>query len=232
MKKLFVENDLELFLDNLKISKRRFIIERIKMATVLPLMIFALVIMLDNPRLLLITPLFAFMGWKMPYFNLVNEKNRNDIIKKNIFPQFLRYFVSLYPTNETVLRTLGAIVPFIDEKNFRDELIKLIESVGVRDVDSSQAYLDFAEFIGTGEARLVMSFLYEFDQMGIKKEELTMLENIVNEMHENSVKELCEYKANKIQRYANPIVIASLFFVFCFVMVVFYSYLTSSLTEL
>lgn len=231
MNNLFFESELHFFLDYLSISKEKFIFQRIKMTVLLTVLFLLIVFLLNLTVLALFTPLFSFIGWKAPYFYVVNEKNRQDLIRKNTFPQFLRYFVSLYSTNETVLKTLTAILPFIEEEKFRGELIKLIETIGERTSDSGQAYLAFADFIGTSEARLVMSFLYDFDQMGIKQDELAMLDEIVNNLHENMVTELCERKANHMHKYANPLVLVALFFVFCFVMIVFIYYQVAIFTS-
>lgn len=185
-----------------------------------------------RPFIILLLPVLLLVAWKLPYFFLLKQKNYDDLLKYYLFPNFLKLFISFFSVKETVLRTLQATTSFINNESFKKELNLLISEIENRNSDSSMPFIKFANYIDTSEAHLVMSFLFEFDQQGIKKEELQMLELMVQDMHENMVNEICLIKENKMMKYANVPIFLALFFIFSFVASIFYYYLTNNMPNI
>ncbi|MDF2558072.1 MAG: hypothetical protein K0R71_1900 [Bacillales bacterium] len=185
-----------------------------------------------NPFFIIFSPIFLFIGWKLPYLFLLKQKNYDDILKNYLFPNFLKLFISLFTVKETVLKTLQATTVFLENGSFKKELENLIVEIEERNIDSSTPYIKFANYIGTSEAHLVMSFLFEFDHEGIKKQELQMLASIVQDMHENMVNEICVIKENSMMKYANIPIFIALIFIFLFVASIFYYYLANHMPSI
>ncbi len=216
-------------LSQLGISREIFLRTRVKMVILCNGILFLILIILRSWTLLALAPIMCVIGWLMPYGYLLLIKKSSAAVKVQIFPQFLRYFIALFPTNETVLQTLQQTLPFIKDIDFQKQVQLLIIKVESRADDAGEAFIEFADYIGTSEAHLVMSFLYEFDLEGINREELVMLEHIIHQLHLNNVHEVCLRKENSISKYANPPIILALFFVFTFALCVFYYYLTQQI---
>jgi cyanate lyase len=225
MTEILLERNRHLYYDYFNIDERKFFRKRFTTALLFFICIAAVIFSTGNLWLIAGIPIVMFIGFKLPYIELVSKKSKQDIIKQYEFPTFLRYFISLLGTQGNVYQTLNAIIPYIHDP-MRAELEKLVKKLSENNVQNREAFREFAESIGSSEAYLIMEMIYEFHEEGITKEELKELENLVDKLQENKVNELIEYKVNKIGKHANPILVYGLLFIFLFTGVVLVAYLT------
>jgi hypothetical protein len=226
---ILFEKNLDTYLSYFQISKKAFLRSRLKMVLVILIVFSTFIFFNQKPYYILFSPIIFFLAWKLPFLFLLRQKNYDGLLKTYLFPNFLKLFICLFPVKETVLRTLQSTTDYLENGSFLRELKLLISEIEGRNCDTSMPFIKFADYIGTSEAHLVMSFLYEFDQQGIKKEELLTLESIVQDMHENMVNEICLIKENKMMKFANPPIFLALTFIFSFVLSIFYYYLANNI---
>src|SRR5690625_6104012 len=112
-----------------------------------------------------------FRSYKIPYIDLIRKKRRDNIIKKFMFPTFLRYFISLLDTQGNVYQTLRATVPYLSEP-IKTEVIKMLVKLKHQNVNNRDAFMNFVEYIGSSEAHMIMGMINEFNEEGINKEEV------------------------------------------------------------
>lgn len=173
---------------------------------------------------LIAMPIVGFLGYKVPYIELINRKGKEDLIKQYMFPTFLRYFISLLDTQGNVYQTLKATVPYMKDP-LKTEVASLVLKLEKQNVNSRDAFMDFAEYIGSSEAHMVMGMIYEFNEEGISKDDIRELEDMIKNLQENKTDELIEQKVLSMDKHANPIMVYGLIFVFAFTILVFISYL-------
>ncbi|MEK5394082.1 flagellar assembly protein FlaJ [Margalitia sp. FSL K6-0131] len=220
MMELLTEKNRDIYLDYFRISKNKFFRTRLLFAFLL-LMIFILVVFSTKKYVLFIgIPFVGFLSFKLPYYNLLKRKKYTDMIKTFMFPKFLRCFLSLLETQGNIYQTIKATLPYIEDP-IKTEVEKLIE--GISQKNEREHYMRFADFIGTGEAHMIMGMIYEFSEHGINKDELQELEGLIDKLQTNKIKELIEYSVSRMDKYANPTIIIMLGFVFAFVVSMFIS---------
>lgn len=180
--------------DRRKFKKTRFIFAFLLL--ILGFLIFSL--HPDIPFLLI--PIAGFViGYKYPYYSLMSKKRKQDILNAYLFPEFVQSFIALIPTSSNVYQTLLAVYPYTKEplKSKLGDLIQKIQKENKREY-----YLEFAEFINTSEAFMVMDMIYQFSQFGIKKESLKELQNYMSEIQKNRMDEIINKKMNSMENYA------------------------------
>lgn len=224
MIEMLTEKNKNMYFDYFRIEPKNFFVKRLLMAS---LFLFAFLVCLyafDQISLLALSPLVLILGYKVPYMELVSKKQKSDIIKQYMFPTFLRYFISLIDTQGNVYQTLKAVSRYIGEP-IRSELEKFVAKLEEKNVNNRDAFMEFAEFIGSSEAHMIMNMIYEFNENGINKDDLLELENTVTHLQENKTNELIEYKVSSMGKHANPVLIYSLTYIFAFTAIVYVSYL-------
>lgn len=217
------ERNMHIYEDYFKFNKRRFLIKRILIALLFLVLGYLLYVVTSNNWLLVAMPVMAFLGYKLPYIELISRKNKDDIIKQYMFPTFLRYFISLLDTQGNVFQTLKAIIPYVDEP-IKTEVIKMVTRLEEQNVNNRDAFMDFAEYIGSSEAHMIMGMIFEFNEEGINKDDAKELENTIKELQENKTNELIEQKVHSLDKHANPIMVYGLAYVFMFTGILFVSY--------
>lgn len=177
-----------------------------------------------NPWFLVGSPILGYVGYKLPYIKIVSMKNRVDIVNSFLFPNFLRTFISLLGTQGNVFQTLSATIPYLDEpiKSEVSKFVKKIEKNNAREY-----YLEFAEYIGSNEAYLIMSMIYEFSNVGTHKDMLTELERYIDDIQQNKTKQLKQYKIYKMEKHANLPVVSTVVFVLIFSLSCMYYYISN-----
>lgn len=226
MNEVLTEKNKEFYFDYFQINPKKFLGKRILLASMLIFVYIYILTFTDKTILYLGVPIVALIGYKIPYFEIVNQKERSSIIVQYSFPTFLRYFISLLDTQGNVYRTLKATIPYLNNP-IKSEVQILINKMEDSNINMRNAFMEFAEFIGTSEARMVMGMIYEFNEEGINKQDIKELETIVEQMQENKTNELIEYKVNRMDKYANPILVYSLAYIFAFTIMVYMAYLGS-----
>lgn len=166
----------------------------------------------------------AYIGYKIPYMGLISKRNKQILIRQYMFPNFLRYFISLLSTKGNVYQTIKETLNYIDEP-FKELVEKLVVELEDDNIPDYKAFMNFAYEVNTSEAFMIMNMINDFNEQGINKNELSELENIILRLQENKVNSLIEKKVNKMGIYADPILIMSIVYMLIFVGVVFVSYM-------
>lgn len=223
-KELAFETMRNTYLEMFSRDKKQFLMIRLVLMALGLMVGIALWVAIGHPAMFLGVLVLGILGFKLPYLQLLMQKSNADVVKTFIFPQFLRYFIALYSTQGNVYQTLEETAKYMDEP-IRSRLEKFIDQIG--EENSYDYYVDFADYIGTPDAYLVMSMIYSFSENGAVKEELEELENSSRQISENKMKEMVRYKASEQEKYMNHEVILSIMFLLGFVGSVAYSMLSN-----
>lgn len=222
----FVEKDMPIYEEYFRLDRKRFTTKRIFISLILVVLFVVMYAVLKSNILLLSLPFVALAGYKLPYLDLVKKKNKDDIIKQYMFPTFLRYFISLLDTQGNVYQTLRATVPYLNEP-LKTEVLKMVIKLEKQKINNLDVFMDFAEFIGSSEAHMIMGMIYEFNEEGINKDDVRELEKTIKELQENKTTELIEQKVLRLDKHANPVMLYGLAYIMGFTILVFVSYLRS-----
>ena len=226
---ILFERNQAVYLEYFKLTKKQLFMRRLKLMIAMSFL-FAVIFYLYNDLfwVWLLLPVFLFVGYKIPYYELMQKKSKEDIVRELMFPTFLRYFISLIGTKGNVYQTLKSIVPYMNDP-FRTELIKLIKRLEDDRVENHQAYMAFADFVGSSDAYMIMGVINQFDEEGIKKKDLQELELLVKNLQENKVNEAIEMKVNALDKHADPILFYGLTYIIIFTLTVFITMFNNTL---
>ena len=224
MNEVLNEKNRVAYLDYFNIKKSKFLFQRILSSALLVFIVLAIGLAGNKPFFLFLTPIAFFLGYKMPYMNLLSMKRHADTLKQYSFPTFLRYFLILSETQGNVINTLKATLIYLDRPT-EIEVTKIIKSLEEGE-NRRKAFMDFADYIGTIEANMVMDMIYNFDQDGIDKDSLHELEELVEKLQENKTNEFITKSVNSMESHANPYIFSSMGFMFGFIGIVIMSYLS------
>lgn len=222
----FTEKNRDLYFEYFKINPKQFIKKRILLALLSFVVYLAVIIQFKQPLLWLGLPIVLYLAYKVPYLELIQSKNKSDIVKQYLFPTFLRYFLALIDTQGNVYQTIKATIEYVNEP-LKSELEKLVKKLDENNVQNREAFMEFADFINSSESRMIMGILYDFHEVGINKSDLKELEHTLNSLQENKVNELIEYKVDRLNKHADPIMAYGLAFVFGFTGIVLMAYLSN-----
>lgn len=168
---------------------------------------------------ILVALLGVLVGEKYVYIQLINEVKKRKRVRREMFPDFVKYFNSTLPTNNNnIVNTLEMTAEYLDEP-LQSETYKLVERL--RSSEGRKAYEDFGKFIGTAEASYIMGLLSDFDTHGVDSDKLRDMEVLVDKMVDNIMDEKIIRKANSIEKYANPALLLVIAYVMFFVGVLF-----------
>ncbi|QTB28874.1 flagellar assembly protein FlaJ [Lysinibacillus sphaericus] len=221
---LLKERLLDAHLEFFRKDKKKFLIHRILYAVVVT-MLYAMVIMvIKMPIWLIGLPAAFYLGWKFAYLKLLSTKNNIDVKNSFLFPQFLQSFIALLPSSGNVYQTLKATTYYTPDP-LDKELIKLIQKI--ENGNDRNAYLAFADYIGSSEAYMVMNMIYQFSEQGVEKESIQELERYIQNLQENKVDELIQHKMNASDKFGLFPILISLFLVIGFAGVIFLHYMTN-----
>lgn len=221
---LLKERLLDAHLEFFRKDKKKFLIHRILYAVVVS-MLYAMVIMIiKKPIWLIDLPVAFYVGWKFAYLKLLSTKNNIDVKNSFLFPQFLQSFIALLPSSGNVYQTLKTTLNYTPDP-LDKELIKLIQKI--EKGNDRNAYLAFANYIGSSEAYMVMNMIYQFSEQGVEKESIQELERYIQNLQENKVDELIQHKMNASDKFGLFPILISLFLVIGFAGVVFMHSMTN-----
>ena len=193
---LINESRLNEHLTYFKKEKKDFMKVRIIYGLLLTLIGAMVIYKMENQLYFIAVPFLFVLAFKFPYYNLVKNKKRIDNDNSYLFPDFLGSFIGLIPSSGNVYQTLVATLPYTKAplRTGLDELIAKIE-----DDNRREHYMDFADYIGTSEAYMVMDMIYQFSEFGIKKEPLKELERFVMDLETNKQNEVIAKKMNEME---------------------------------
>lgn len=223
IKDLLQEKNLDLYLDYFKQSKKNYMTLKWTF-TVLFFILYSTGVMFTQRYVFFLgLPVVVLFVNKYFYFNFVLRKKQSDLLKTYLFPEFLRYFRCLLGTSGNVYTTLQATVPYVKEP-LKTELRVLIQKLERK--NERNPYMEFADVIGSSDANMVMSMIYEFAEFGICKEAIQELEQFIEKLHENKTNELIKKKVHQMDIYSVPSLLLAVFFVFSFAGVLFVYYMS------
>lgn len=182
---------------------------------------------------LFIIPVLGFIGWKYLYFTLKSRSIANKQRLNMLFPEFLTTFISLLgsQTNGNVINALENTLPYMKEP-IKSQLIMLVRRI-YEDSSMDNAYYAFDEFaktIGNKESEQILSLLLDMYISGINQDTLNELEDRIAQMRQNQIASYASWKNKRIRNKASlPGLGIAVFFIFYWVGIVAYHYLTSSL---
>lgn len=214
-KELLLETMRKQYLELFHKDGKKFLRDRLLLGIVMAVMVYFVFgeDFEQTGQIVLVLASFIF-GYKIPYYQLVAMKDNYEVMKSFIFPQFLRFFIALYSTHGNVYQTLIASSKYVDEP-MQSKLLEFIEKIG--DDNDYNHYVEFADYVGTNEAQLVMSMIYNFSEKGAVKEELEELERASKKILSNKFEEAVIIKANRHESYINYVVFLSIGYLLTFV---------------
>lgn len=191
--------------------------------TILLTLIAAMFILYSQKYNLFYVPIIAMVvGYKMPYYSLLSKKSKDDYLNSYLFPELIENFMALIPSSGNVYQALVAVLPY-SRGPLKERLGKLIEKI--EEDNRREDYLEFANYVGTSEAYMVMDMIYQFSEFGIKKEALKELQDYIAEIQKNRVDELIEKKMGSMEGLGYIPIFISMFTIIGFAGVLFVYYM-------
>ncbi|MHA4046149.1 flagellar assembly protein FlaJ [Bacillus cereus] len=216
------EKHLEMYLEYFNLNKKAYRITK-WMLTVVIFMVYTLVVMLTKKYVFFLgLPIVVIAANKYNYFSLVLRNTNANIEKTFLFPEFLRYFLGSLGTSGNVYTTLKETAPYL-KGPMQAQLNLLVEKI--EKSNDREHYIEFADFVGTSEANMVMSIIYEFSEYGVKKEALQELEMFIDRIQENKVNELVDKKVEAMDIFSVPALFLAVGFVAGFAGIIFIYYM-------
>lgn len=213
MKDFILETDLEDKLKALDADKGVFVKQRITytmvfallgliVAGLLSFLLGAVGVAIGLPIMLL----SLFGGWKYMYF-VANKKYA--LHKKQLtllFPDFLTTFISLLNSSASgnVINTLEQTIPYV-KNPLKMHILGLVRKVFEDPSHENvwNAFNQFADEIEDKEAEQIMALVSDMYTAGVNKEALKELEDRINEMKQNQVKEYAKKKNLRLKNVAS-----------------------------
>lgn len=216
------EKDLDIYLQYFGKSRKKFMQFRY-LYGFLFFLIGAMVALLFNHYLTyILLPIIAFVGYKVPYVQLILNKRKQDLINSYLFPQFLQSFLALLTSSGNVYQTLVASIDYTSEP-LKTELKKLVARI--EQSNNRDDYLAFADYVGTSEAFMIMDMIYQFSEFGVRKDSLEELERYIYDLQENKIDELIQRKMLEMDKLGFIPIFISLFLVGGFAVILFMHYM-------
>lgn len=229
LSELISEQELDKVLGYFGRNKRKFSIIRAIYGVLFGIIGLGVFIYLKDFTYLILVPALALLGYKLPYHGLLTEKKKRDTLNSHMFPQFVTNFLASLPTSGNVYQTLVETLPFTEDP-MRRELEKLIGNI--EEKNDREDYLDFAEYVGTSDAYMVMDVIYQFSEYGIKSDALRELQVYILELEKNKMDELIERKIVGMDYIGYIPIFISMFMLMGFAGVLIYHYLQESIVGL
>lgn len=226
---LLSEKSKAIYFEYFRINENKFRLNRYLIGILFFGLMAITSLLLDNYLLLLVTPAAFYVGYKVPYINLISQKKQSDLMISFAFPQFLQSFMALLPTSGNVYQTFKNTLEYTSEP-IKGQLEKLINNI--EDENKREYYLEFAEFIGTTDAYMVMDQIYQFSEYGIKKNSLGELQRYIQSIQENKMDELIIKKMARMENHGLVPLFISMFLVGGFALIIVYYYIVDVMGSL
>ena len=217
IKNIFVEKDLKKLLNTLEIDYKKALKNRIILSLVITLFMIIIGSYISNLYLIFTSFLVGFIFYKYQYFSVKRKYKNFIMLKKRMFPAFVKKLLIL-------LRTNNVYTSFVKMIDYSDEPIKryLVELIEEIKVDKSvRPFTNFASKMNFIEAYQIMSVLYTFNEHIMSKNHLVSLEKMISELYDNETDELIEKKKRLLWLYPNVPILCMLGLVFSLVIYMF-----------
>lgn len=210
---LLTEKNKEMYFDYFQITKKDFFKTRLKWIFLVLIVYGVLLYFYPSVLLLSLTPVVLLTAYKLPYYNLMELRKQDNIIRRHMFPKFLYTFSSLVHTEGNVYKTLEASIEYIEEP-FQSKLKKLVNDLDENKVGNREVYLKFAEYIDTNEAINIMNTIHSFDEHGIKQSDLEKFEELIRKMQDQEKEESIKRRdLIFFNLFSTPIIVIALFYI-------------------
>ena len=217
IKNIFIEKDLKEVLNILEIDYKKALKNRIVLSVIIILVMIIIGSYIKNLYLILSSFLIGFAFYKYQYISVKRKYKNFIMLKKRMFPAFVKKLLIL-------LRTNNVYTSFVKMIDYSDEPIKkyLIELIDEIKLDKSvKPFTNFASKMNFIEAYQIMSVLYTFNEHIMSKSHLVSLEKMISELYDNETDELIEKKKRTLWIYPNVPILCMLGLVFSLVIYMF-----------
>lgn len=195
LNEILKEENINAYLKYFSLDSKKYSFYKI-FYTVIFLIIYSLItLIVENNLLFLGLPIVLFIGFKFPYIRLIMQKKKQDLIVSYLFPEFLQSFMALLTSSGNIYKALIASIPYTEDP-IKSKLEKLVKNL--QKSNDREHYMEFAKFIGSNEAIMIMDMIYQFSERGIKREAFLELENYIQSIVENKTNELIQKKINNM----------------------------------
>lgn len=191
--------------------------KRMGLAGVFTILLFLFFIITTKIVFLILLPIGFLLGYKIPFMKLKSDKSHDNMRKSFLFPQFLRYFISLIGTQGNVYQTIKATTFYLDT-GFKEQVEDLVYKIEMNN-NNYDDYMNFADYVGTNESNMVMSMIYDFSEYGVMEEELEELEKTIEKLRENKANQMVVFKADDQEKYMNTPILMVIFFTMSFTVI-------------
>lgn len=196
MLSILSEKNVDMYLRFFGTSRKSYKTEKMLFALIGALLGFIIAFFSSNIFLYSLVLILGLVGYKLPYILIRSSKSNQDMLNKYIFTEFLQSFIALIGTTGNVYATLVASREYVREPlgTELDKLIDLIEFDNKREY-----YLDFAKYIGTSEAHMVMDMIYKFSAYGRDDKALQKITELIDTIQHNQIDEVIHTKMVKME---------------------------------
>ncbi|MDD2376360.1 MAG: hypothetical protein PHD15_02140 [Clostridia bacterium] len=210
IKSFFIEKDLKLYLENFNLNYKKYMKNRIMQSIMIIIIVIIFTAVFKSPKILLLSLPLAVLTYKYKYMILVKYKKNQIIMKKRMFPIFVKEILLLVRTNN-IYNALKKEVEYTPEpiKTYLVDLVKDIDND-----KSKKPFDDFANKMEFEQATLVMSMLYTFNEYALNREHLKSLELLITQLYNNEIEEFIENKKKNLWLYSNYTILTMLAFTF------------------
>lgn len=222
LKSFFIEEDLFVSLGWLGLDYKKSLKNRIFKSLYLCIMILILGIIFSNIYLCVFSFPIALIYYKYMYYQIKKNRMAQILIKKRMFPSFVKKILILLRTNNIYI-SLKIMTEFTDEP-YKSFLLELIEDI---DFDKGiTPYLNFSKKLEFDEATQIMLMIYTFTNMTKSNKHLVSLDSLITKLYDNELDEAIESKKRMLWIYPNYTIITMLALIFSLAIYMFIDVLT------
>ncbi len=217
MKSFFIEKDLKSLLNWLGINYKRAIKKRILYSIIITIIVLGLGVFLHNVALSIFSIIVGIIYYKYQYYEIKFKKEKQAVLKRRMFPSFVKKLLILIKTNN-IYQALNKLINYTDEP-IKKHLVSLINDI---DKDKSiKPYLRFAKNMEFSEAFQIMIVIYTFNEHSMKKEYLKSLEKMIASLYANEMEEYIEKRKRFLWLIPNISIITMLILIFALALFMF-----------
>lgn len=217
MKSFFIEKDLKSLLNWLGINYKRAIKKRILYSAIITTIVLGLGLFLHNIALSIFSIIVGIIYYKYQYYEIKLKKEKQAVLKRRMFPSFVKKLLILIKTNN-IYQALNKLINYTDEP-IKNHLVSLINDI---DKDKSiKPYLRFAKNMEFSEAFQIMIVIYTFNEHSMKKEYLKSLEKMIASLYANEMEEYIEKRKRFLWLIPNISIITMLILIFALALFMF-----------
>lgn len=217
MKSFFIEKDLKSLLNWLGINYKRAIKKRILYSAIITTIVLGLGLFLHNIALSIFSIIVGIIYYKYQYYEIKLKKEKQAVLKRRMFPSFVKKLLILIKTNN-IYQALNKLINYTDEP-IKKHLVSLINDI---DKDKSiKSYLRFAKNMEFSEAFQIMIVIYTFNEHSMKKEYLKSLEKMIASLYANEMEEYIEKRKRFLWLIPNISIITMLILIFALALFMF-----------